>query len=305
MAKKAVKATDQKGSAAQALLIPKLASKAISKDVGPMVIKGLAEAKRKEDEANLLEKEVASKRYDMLSHLTQGIVKAAKGDGQIDLSVAYQGGPDGVKAMGQLNDYLGLALGFKEVVTINAGTPQEMKRIVWAKAVQPYVIATKEEKGTAEGNAKESFRSNFSHLLKKCARAACTIIDNKIDAKIDKKTNTLLISGPAVKSLYGAPSVLLDEKQTVGEGDKAVKLNERPSFQSLANKGAEKHGATVKGGSNTRGGKVTAPSNPAEALMNISNSFLSFIGKVDVAKLDDKTRKTLTDVRDKLDAILD
>jgi hypothetical protein len=294
VAKKAKDVEESKGTG----LIPRIKSTAMSKDSGPMVIRGLSEAKAIEEQANAALMQVDKKRYDLLSHLTLGIIKAAKADGSIDLAKAFGDGKD----MGVLNDQLGIALGFRDVVTINAGTPQEAQRVAWSKDVAPMVTSTKEEKDTPEGKRRSTVRSNFLHSLKKCAQTACGIIENKITAKMDKQEGTLLLSGPAVKAQFGQPSVHLNEKQTVGDGDHEVKLTEKPSFVAIAAKAGEKHGKVVHRGSNTRGAQKVL-SNPTEALRDIAKTFISFVKKIG-KEPNDKQKEILQSVQDVLDEVL-
>jgi hypothetical protein len=298
MAKKAKEAQKEESAA----LVPVISAKAMSKDIGPLVLKQWAQMYDTEQEVEKVLMQVDAKRYDLLSHLTVGIVKAARNEKSIDLTVAFMDGPEGAKAMGHLNDQIGLALGFKEVQTINQGTPQEKKRVAWSKDVASIVLASPEEKGTPAGKRKETIRSNFGHALKKCIRTACGIIENKIDAKMDKKEGTLLLSGPAIKSQFGAPSVHLNEKQKVldEEGKVVRELTERPSFTAIAAKAAEAHGAVVKRGSNTRGKKIIT--NPTQALADIAKSFISIVNKIGTPN--DKQIEVLKGVRDVLDKVL-
>ena len=95
--------------------------------------------------------------------------------------------------------------------------------------------------------------------LKKCAQAAHGLIEQKIDAKLDTKSGTLMISGAAVKKHFGHERVLLDERQTVGTGDAAVLLlvRSRACRLFLANIGAATQGvepaAKGAGGAQHRG----------------------------------------------------
>jgi hypothetical protein len=300
MAKKAkVKAGDSEVSESVAL-VPKIKATALSKDVGPLVIRGLAEAHSAEAQAQAVLDTVEAKRYDLLSKLTMGIFKAAKADKSIDLSTSFLG-KEGAQQSAYLNDQLGIALGFKEVQTINVGTPQEAKRVAWAKGVAELVLSTKEEKDTPEGKRKATIRSNFLHSLKKCAQVACSMLEDKVNGKYDEKAGTLLLSGPSIKAQFGQPSVLLNEKQTIGEGDKKVKLTEKPSFTAIAAKAGEKHGKPVHRGTNTRGNS-RALANPTAAMDDIAKSFISFVNKID--KPNEKQTAILQSVRDAIDAKL-
>lgn len=296
MAKKAVKSAPKAKVAETAALVPVIKKGAMSVDVGPAVIAGFSKALQDEAAANAVLQQVDAKRYDLLGKLTAGIIKAAKADSSIDLSTAFVKDP---KAQGRLNDQLGIALGFREVQTINPGTDKEAQRVAWSKEVAAYVLTTSAEKDTPEGKRKSTVRSNFMHALKKCCQAALGIMDSKIDAKMDDKAGTLRLSGPAVKTVFGAPVVHLDEKQTVGD----KKLSQKPSFTAMAALAGEKRGVEVNRKSNTRGrSKVLA--NPTEALRDVAKSFKSMIGALG-GKVSDAQREILEEVRTVLDKALD
>lgn len=277
-------------------LVPLIKKGALSLDVGPMVIAGFAKAMSEERQANQLLMQVSAKRYDLLGHLTAGILKAAKADSSIDLGVAFNKDP---KAQGLLNDQLGLALGFKMVQTLNGGTKDAKERVAWSKEVSEFVLSTADEKGTDAQKIKNTLRSNFLHALKKCAQAAAGIIDAKMNAKMDDKAGTLQLSGPAVKAMFGQPSVHLNEKQTVGD----IKLTEKPSFTAIAAKAAEKRGAVVNRKSNTRG-RSQQLANPTAALEDMTKAYLSMVNKLANGKLLEPQIKLMTHVRDRLDEVL-
>jgi hypothetical protein len=278
-------------------LVPVIKKTAISADIGPMVIAGFAKTMADEKQANQLLMQVSAKRYDLLGHLTAGILKAAKADSSIDLGVAFDKDP---KKQGYLNDQLGLALGFKAVQTLNGGTKEEKHRVAWSKEVSEFVLSTSDEKGTDTAKAKNTLRSNFLHALKKCAQAAAGIIEQKMNAKMDDKAGTLQLSGPAVKAMFGQPTVHLNEKQTVGD----VKLTEKPSFTAIAAKAAEKRGAVIKRGSNTRG-RSQQLANPTAALEDMTKAYLSMVNKLASGKLLDTQIKLMKQVQDRLAEVLD
>lgn len=272
----------------QALIV--LKAKALSTNVGPAVIAGLAKTYEDEEQAQAMLAEVKQKNYDLLAQTTEAIIKLAKNDSQVDLSAAF--GND-KKASNKLNDQIGLALGFREYEDVKG-----KKRIIFAKAVQKYFPSPDDEKGTTAAKRKQTLRSNFIHMVKKCAQAADSILQKDIKATIDKKSGTLKLSGPAIKKEFGQETVLLNEKLTVGEGDNAVQLNKRPSFQAVANIGAAKHGAAVSGGSNTRGAKVQT--NPDEAIETVCSSLVSMIAKIKTPT--ERQLKALKSVYNAMDA---
>lgn len=253
-------------------VIPVIKKGALSVDVGPIVIAGLAKAYDDEDKAKQLMAGVDSKRYDLLAQLVLGIAKAAKADGSIDLKATVMSGSDGSKAMGLLNDQLGLALGFKEVKTVVKGDTKAEK-IVYSEKVRHFFPMPGEDKNDAAVQRKATLRSNFVHMLKKASMTALNVIERKIDVKMDKAAGTLLISGPEVKKQFGAASVHLNEKQTVknAKTGEEQKLTQRPSFTALATQAAIAHGKAVKTGSNTRG-QGQQLTNPTAALQGLSKA---------------------------------
>lgn len=257
------------------VIIPKIKAGAVSKDVGPAVIKALAVAYEDESKGRELIAGAQNKQYNSLSQLTQAIVKAAKADTSIDLSIASV---QDAKRQAYLNDQIGLALGYREVLTVGQGT-QQKQRVGYAASVVSFFPMPAEDKTTDAYKRKTTLRSNFLHMLKKCQLAADSIIQRDIDVKMDKASGTLLLSGPAIKKQFGAASVVLNEKQTVQDAKgEDFKLTERPSFTALAAKAKESHGGTLHRGSNTRG-TGTQLSNPSAALDSLCKSMIEMLAR--------------------------
>lgn len=281
-------------------IIPVIKKGALSVDVGPMVIAGLARVRQDEEKANEVLRSVDSKRYDLLATLTAGIVKAAKADQSIDLASAFKEGADGAKAATLLNDQLGIALGFRHVVTVG-----DKQRVDYTAKVAEYfpnkTLGTESE----EYKKRSTFRSNFLHTLKKCVMAACGLVERKIDMKYDKKAGTLAISGPEVKAQFGQATVLLNEKQKVTDGKgKETTLKEKPSFTAIAAKAAVAHGKQIHRGSNTRGAAGQALANPALALKALCAGMVkACAGIKGVPSADIKT--ALESAREAIDKVLD
>lgn len=225
-----------------AVVIPTIKQSAMSLDVGPKVISGLMQVSEQERDANALLAGAANKRYDLLATLTQGIVKAAKADKSISLAAYFS---KDMKQINEVNNQIGLALGFRKVAIVGEGE-NEKKRIVLADEVAALFPDESKTKGTEAFKRRATVISNFLHTLKKCAQAAEGIIAKDMKMSVDKETGTLRLSGPAVKTTFGENSVLLNEKQTIGEGDKKKKLNEKPSFTAIANMGAREHGVVMQ-----------------------------------------------------------
>jgi hypothetical protein len=218
--------------------IVQIKKSALSIDVGPRVIAEMfGDYSRISDlveETHKLESAANEKRYYLQADLTMAIVKAAKADDSIDLSVSFTGDK---KAITNLNDQIGIALGFRESVGVKDKTGVEFQRVEYARAVKDYFPMTGEDKETRTYQRKNTFRGNFLTRLKQCVQAAHAIIEEGMDAKIDPKARTLLLSGPAVRKHFGQDRVLLNEKRTIGEGDGKVELAAKPSFTEIASIG--------------------------------------------------------------------
>jgi hypothetical protein len=286
------KATEGKKKEASTAVIPVLKPGAISVDIGPRVISGFMQVADTEAEANKLFAGAASKRYDMLAQLTAGIVKAAKADKTIDLGAYFSKDNKRVNAE---NDKLGIALGFRSVVTIGEGDSAK-QRVVLAPAVAKLFPGGSDTKGTAEAKRKATVMSNFLHTFKKCAQAAEGIIAKDIKMTVDKDSGTLRLSGPAVKTTFGENSVLLNEKQTVGEGDKAKKLAAKPSFTAVANLGAQEHGVVMKVRKDSRAQAV----DPVLSFVSVCKALTEAIGKLG-DKPDSRQTEALRTVQNAID----
>lgn len=220
-------------------LIVTLKSAALSTEVGPMVLASLSKAQADEAAANALLNEVGAKRYDALASMTMAIVKAAKADDTIDLTVAFKS--DDKPGTNLLMKQIRLAMGIDEIVTVGTGAKQ-IKKQQTAKTCAKYFPLPGEDKDAQETKRKATFRSNFAHQVKKAVQAASGIIEKGIIAKVDKASGTLAISGPAVMEAFGKESVVLDEKQ--GAGDDKLKI--KPSFTAVANIGAAAQGKIIQ-----------------------------------------------------------
>lgn len=278
-------------------LIPVLKSTALSTDVGLKVISWLADADKFDREASQLRESGEAKRYDSLAALTQGIVKAAKADGAINLAAVFEEAKSPAKA--RLNNQVYLALGFK--TTINAGKGK--KRFGWTSEISPYV----EVDGANDPVAKQkgTVRTNLAHMLTKSIQFAITIIENKIDMKPDKASGTLLLSGPAIKSHFGEASVLLNEKQTVKLHDKKGNvtgektLKAKPSFTEIARIGAEAHGKAFKARVDSRAVAV----DPAKHIVDLCGMMVKALEKAP-KEMNEAMVTALESVRGAIDVLL-
>lgn len=264
-------------------LVPVIKAGALSPDVGLYAIRSLAEANKTEGEANNLLGQVKNKRKDVLALVTQAIVKAVKADNTIDVSVAFKMEP---KLMNVLNAQLGLALGFRTVIKVGNGDDAK-ERLIYHPAVQEYFPPSGKgvDKTAEDYRMKQTTRTNFLHMLKKCAQAASGIIATKTEMKMDKEAGTLRLSGPAIKEHFGASTVLLDEKKKVGEGKKQIELNEKPSFTAMAAMGAAKAGKVMVAREQSRKNLLAAAGagpkvDPVVAFVSIMNMAKDAVNKL-------------------------
>lgn len=269
-------------------------NKALSTDLGPVIIATLAKTYDDEAKANEMLKGIDAKRYDLLANTTMAIVKAYEADDSISSSAAFS--PD-KKVVQKLNDQLTIALGVREYQEVKG-----KQKLVYAKAVAKYFPTAKDPKGAPATVRKATLRSNFIHMLKKCAQAATAIVEKDMDAKMDTEAGTLLISGPTVEKAFGVKEVLLNEKQNIKvEGqDKPLELKQRPSFTALGNIAAVDHGAVIKGGSSDRTKKAIV--DPDLAMESLADTVVKAVSRL--SKLTDKQRTALESIKSAVDKAL-
>jgi hypothetical protein len=181
--------------------------------------------------------EFSAKSYRALGRITLAIVKAARADDRIKLDVAFEGNKKSQKA---LNDLLNVVLGIKEKDPKVKGK----SKIKYTEAAARYF----KRNSTA--------RTNFVHMLKKCAQAAAGINDMAAKVRMNRGTSTLIISGPVVSKEFGKDVVTLDEKMAEG-------LKKKPSYAAIAEIAKRNRGIVSVGGSNTRGVGVEVSSDSA------------------------------------------
>jgi len=275
--------------------------KAIQKDIGPMVIGMLDRALTDADKAFDYAESAKSKKYDALANMTMGILHAATHDQNIDLSAAFSGDR---KRMEKLNNQLGIALGYREIVSTGDGD-KNVQRVVMAKTVAKYFPSATDNKESAEFQRKNTFRSNFATTVKTCAQAAEGLRVSKIKAEVDKDGGTLRITGPKVKEIFGQDNVLLNEN--AGQLGKDKQLAVKPSFTAIRALGGEEHDAPVHRGTNTRGTQIGASApkqvDPDTALVSLCHTLVSTLGKYE-GELSAKAREGLMVVTNAIGARL-
>jgi hypothetical protein len=262
-------------------VVPKIKANALSLDIGPKVIAIFDRSAQEQDKGHELLNSAQGKKYEGMSLLTQGIMKAAMNDQTIKLSDAFSGDR---KKMEHLMKQLGLALGFREVQTQKDGD-KNVERVVVAKAVAKYFPGPNEDTKSPEYQRKNTFRANFGTTVKNCAQAAEGLILSKATVKFDADNGTLRLSGPKIKEHFGADDVLLNENASQKGKEKDAQLAHRPSFTEIRALAGEEHGAAVHRGTNTRGTQVgaTAPKavDPEAALVSLCHMLIQSIGKFD------------------------
>jgi hypothetical protein len=276
-AKEALAAT---GTTATALeIVPKIKSGALSLDVGPKVIAIFDRSAQEQDKGHELLNSAQGKKYEGMSMLTQGIVKAAQNDASIKLADAFSGDR---KKMEHLMKQIGLALGFREIQSQKDGD-KVVERVVVAKAVAKYFPGPNEDTKSAEYQRKNTFRANFGTTVKSCAQVAEGLLLSKADVKYDADAKTLRLSGPKIKEHFGADDVLLNENAS--QKGKDAPLAHRPSFTEIKAIAGAAHDVAVHRGTNTRGTQIgaTAPKavDPEAALISLAHMFIQAIGKME------------------------
>jgi hypothetical protein len=270
------------GKTATALeIVPKIKANALSLDIGPKVIAIFDRSAQEQDKGHELLNAAQGKKYEGMSLLTQGIMKAAQGDTSIKLADAFSGDR---KKMEHLMKQLGLALGFREISTQKDGD-KVVERVVVAKSVAKYFPGANEDTKSAEYQRKNTFRANFGTTVKNCAQAAEGLMLSKANVTFDKDAGTLRLSGPKVKEHFGADDVLLNENASQKGKDKDKQLAHRPSFTEIRALAGEAHDVAVHRGTNTRGTTVGAaapkPVDPEAALISLAHMFIGGIGKLE------------------------
>ena len=250
MAKKAAKKTPapkateveaSEASTSTEVVTYNVRASAMQTDIGPRVINMLQGFQKEEEKIAKQVDALKAKRYDVLADLTMGIVNLAKNDDSIDLSDVFSGDQ---KKINRLNDRCGVALGWREIVTVNG-----KQTTVYASSVSKYFpigkkAGGKEDKESDAYKRKQTFSTNYMKQVKKAQMAAFGILETNTEMEKDD-SGTLLLSGPVITDRFGSESVLLNEKQTVQEGETAIQLKAKPSYTEIANIGAEKAGRTL------------------------------------------------------------
>lgn len=291
--------------ASKALVIPKIASKALSLDAGPAFVRSLAKSTQDIEQGTALKAAGENQKAAAISNLVLSVVKAAKADPSIDLT---KRGSDDPKAIEFLNLQVQLATGIRTVEMVpDKKTGEDRPVVRWAPSVADHFPDTsKHSADSPEGIARNTFRSNFLHSLKQALYGALVIYSKSMKASLEKN-GLLRIEGPEVKKIFGEASVVLDERQNIdklnkkGEVVGKTELKVKPSFATMATKGAESVGKTVQRGNTSRSrlSMMTADKAIVEGCNILVNALASFKGTVT-----DDMRKAMTACHSALDKLI-
>lgn len=259
---------------------------ALATSVGPAAIAELAKLQNAERKAEETFEHIYQRRdYDIPAAITEAIVKAARADKAIDLSNVY-----GTKEqVTTINAQVCIVLGIREY--------DDKDKLIWSKAVRKYFPAPGDKADDEATMVKASFRTNFLHKLRLCIQAAHAIVSKEIDMK--RSNGTLLLTGKAVEKTFGAPSVLLNERQTQNE----VELKARPSFAATARLGAPENKKATAGNTRVAKEKPTGTT-PQEAVRSIGDSLLRALNKVRQSPIEPETRLVLNNVVEAIEEVL-
>lgn len=268
--------TDAKTETSKEVAVIHLNSKALSPEVGAVIVKAFHEAYTLDADIVKMKAKSEQNKHSVLASMTGAIIKAVNADDSINLADVFSGDQ---KKMNFLNDQLMIAMGIREQVNVAKDGKEPKYKIGYTKAVADVFPSAKDDKDSDEWKAKNNFRSNFAHQIKRASQAAYGAIEEGIEVKMDNKAGTLKLTGKAVQKHFGQESVLLNEKQTitVGTGDKAqkIKLAAKPSFTEIANIGAASAGKALKSRQDRSNNKTgTAAVDASDALSVIAGEFV-------------------------------
>lgn len=233
-----------------AVAIPQVKAGAMSADLGPMIAKAIAKVTEADEQLHKAKLEQAERDYTLITAITTAAVKATRADQSIDFTLIL--GKDKAKK-DEVFAKMYVATGLKAVV--KRGKPgQEVDVLDWNPATDVGKILgdrdgdSKEVKGQ-----KESYRTNLQKKYRVAMLSALWLIETKgVNFKADEDSGTLMLSGPGVQSVYGAPVVLLDQrvKQELRDNDgkdagSTVNLKAKPSYTDISRRAQEAHGKVV------------------------------------------------------------
>lgn len=233
-----------------AVAAPVLKPGAMSVDLGPAIAQSIAKFTEADAELQRQKADFNERDYKVSAMITTACVKMTLADPTVDFTVIM--GKDKV-AKEELNKRVYFGLGLKEMSTRGKAGKEEQV-FDWVKSTAVGQLLGDNEKDTPEIKAKKSdYRKNLMHKLAQCQKAALFLIENKnIKATHHEESGTLLLTGPGVQSIYGAPTVLLNQsvKQPLRDAEgndqgSKVQLKAKPSYTDLARRASEAHGKVI------------------------------------------------------------
>lgn len=234
----------------KAVAIPQVKAGALSLDLGPMIAKAIAKFTEGDKALQKARLEQNERDYTMISAITAAGVKATRADPSIDFALIL--GKDDAKKK-EVFAKMYIATGLKKVV--RRGKPgQEVEQLDWNPDTEVGQILGESEKDAKDvKELKDSYRTNLSKKLRQAMLSALWLVETKgVNFKQDKDSGTLLLSGPGVQSIYGAPAVLLNQavNQPNRDADGAdmgskTTLKAKPSFTDIAKRAQEAHGKVL------------------------------------------------------------
>jgi hypothetical protein len=234
----------------KAVAIPQVKAGAMSVDLGPMIAKSIAQYTESSEALQQARMELGEREYAIASAITEACVKATRADPSIDFSVVM--GKD-IAAKRELNAKMYIALGLKTTV-LRGKEGQKVASLEWNPNNEVgKLLGEQDSDSAAIKQKKESYRTNLSHTLTKCEKAALWLVETKgVNFTHDKDSGTLRLSGPGVQQVYGAPTVLLNQSATQPLRDadgkdtgSTVNLKAKPSYTDIARRAAEAHGKVI------------------------------------------------------------
>lgn len=233
-----------------AVSVPQVKAGALSLDLGPMIAKAITQFVEGDIELKAQRSLQAERDYTLSSMITEACVKMARADQSIDFTVML--GKEQEKKVAH-NKKVYYALGLKDIVMRGKEGKQEAVFDWNPKTEVGKYLGVNEKDPPEVKEKKEQYRANLTTLLTKCQKAALWLLEAKgVEFKHDQESGTLMLTGPGVQGIYGAPVVLVNQKAEQPLRDaqgkdmgSTVNLKAKPSFTDMARRAAESHGKVL------------------------------------------------------------
>jgi hypothetical protein len=286
--------------------------KALSTSVGATVLSLLSKTEIAAEKITAARSELKRRGYEALALTTQALHRGAKADPTFDPGAIFSGD----KALKRDTiTRARLILGVLEVAPVKDKKGNIKNTYVVPKSAQKYFPSPtnpadyvtakgKDGKETRDfsdaGRHKETFRTNFDKLLRKCIQATDDLLQRNAVVSYDKDEQTLRLSGPSIKAQFGIDTVLVNERTTIADPkDKAntIELETKPSYQGLASHAAVTYHGVVLG---KRGKVAQEPASDEDHFIAMCKSVISAINKIGDAMTDEQL-DALTSLRSAID----